>query len=147
MFILYVCVCLDLSVHICTVVMETRRKELDPLELELDSCKPPCGCWEPNPGPVEQQQAPLPAEPSLQTLITHLALFSCSCQKLTWEFNLKYPESKLPDNFCDLLSCNFTWLCSVYRAVSDTSFKKEITCNHQFIKRAGKSDMEAQDCD
>lgn len=28
---------------------------LDSLELELDSCELPCGCWELNPGPLEEQ--------------------------------------------------------------------------------------------
>jgi hypothetical protein len=26
-------------------------------------CKPPCGCWEPNPGPLQEQQVFLTADP------------------------------------------------------------------------------------
>jgi len=34
--------------------------------MELDSCEPPCGCWELNPGPLEEQPVFLTTEPSLQ---------------------------------------------------------------------------------
>ena len=33
-----------------------------------DSCEPPCGCWELNSGPLEEQAMLLTAEPSLQPL-------------------------------------------------------------------------------
>jgi hypothetical protein len=32
----------------------------------MDGCKPPCGCWELNSGPLEEQSVLLTAEPSLQ---------------------------------------------------------------------------------
>ena len=31
-----------------------------------DGCEPPCGCWELNSGPLEEQAMLLTAEPSLQ---------------------------------------------------------------------------------
>jgi hypothetical protein len=31
-----------------------------------DGCEPPCGCWELNPGPLEQQSVLLTAESPLQ---------------------------------------------------------------------------------
>jgi hypothetical protein len=34
--------------------------------LITDDCEPPCGCWEFNSGPVEEQSVLLTAEPSLQ---------------------------------------------------------------------------------
>ena len=34
-----------------------------------DSCGPPCGCWELNSNPLEEQQVPLTTEPALQPLI------------------------------------------------------------------------------
>ena len=40
-----------------------------------DSCEPPCGCWELNSGPLEEQLVFLTAEPSLQLPLT---LFSFS---------------------------------------------------------------------
>ena len=35
-------------------------------DLIIDGCEPPCGCWEPNSGPLEEQAMLLPSEPSLQ---------------------------------------------------------------------------------
>lgn len=35
--------------------------------LELFSCEPPSGCWERNPGPLDQQSVLSTAEPSLQS--------------------------------------------------------------------------------
>jgi hypothetical protein len=32
----------------------------------MDGCEPPCGCWDLNSGPSEEQSALLPPEPSLQ---------------------------------------------------------------------------------
>jgi hypothetical protein len=42
-----------------------------------DSCDLLCGCWELNPGPLEEQPVLLTAEPSLQPLInTSLGLYT-----------------------------------------------------------------------
>ena len=43
-----------------------------------DSCELPCGCWELNPGPLEEQSVLLTAEPSFQpqassSLMTHIS--------------------------------------------------------------------------
>ena len=35
-------------------------------DLITDGCEPPCGCWELNSGPLEEQSVLLTAEPSLQ---------------------------------------------------------------------------------
>jgi hypothetical protein len=35
-------------------------------DLTTDSCEPPCGCWELNSGPLEEQSVFLTSEPSLQ---------------------------------------------------------------------------------
>ena len=34
--------------------------------LIIDGCEPPCGCWELNSGPLEEQPVLLTSEPSLQ---------------------------------------------------------------------------------
>ncbi len=34
-----------------------------------DGCEPPCGCWELNSGPLEEQSVLLTSEPSLQLLL------------------------------------------------------------------------------
>ena len=35
-----------------------------------DGCELPCGCWESNPGPLEEQPVLLTTEPALQPLLT-----------------------------------------------------------------------------
>jgi hypothetical protein len=37
-----------------------------------DGCEPPCGCWELNSGPLEEQSVLLTAEPSLQPMNSFL---------------------------------------------------------------------------
>jgi hypothetical protein len=44
------------------VFRHTRRERWDPI---TDGCEPPCGCWELNSGPLEEQSVLLTAEPSL----------------------------------------------------------------------------------
>jgi hypothetical protein len=39
-----------------------------------DGCEPPCGCWDLNSGPLEEQSVHLTAEPSLQP---QMVLFPC----------------------------------------------------------------------
>ena len=43
-------------------------------DLITDGCEPPCGCWELNSGPLEEQAMLLTSEPSLQPLIVFLIL-------------------------------------------------------------------------
>jgi hypothetical protein len=45
------------------VFRHTRRGHQIPI---IDSCETPCGCWELNSGPLEEQSVLLTAEPSLQ---------------------------------------------------------------------------------
>jgi hypothetical protein len=40
-------------------------------ELTIDNCKLPCGCWELNSGPLEEQLVFFTAEPSLQPTICY----------------------------------------------------------------------------
>jgi hypothetical protein len=55
-------------------------------DLIMDGCEPPCGCWDLNSGPLEEQLVHLTTEPSLQPLdipnsflieniVQHLKLF------------------------------------------------------------------------
>jgi hypothetical protein len=47
-----------------TLSSDTHQKRAsDPI---TDVCEPPCGCWELNSGPLEEQSLLLTAEPSLQ---------------------------------------------------------------------------------
>jgi hypothetical protein len=43
-----------------------QKRELDPI---IGDCEPPCGCWELNSEPLEEQSVLLTAEPSFQSLI------------------------------------------------------------------------------
>jgi hypothetical protein len=43
--------------------MTHQKRALDPI---TDGCEPPCGCWELNSGPLEEQPVFLTIEPSLQ---------------------------------------------------------------------------------
>ena len=44
--------------------LQTHQKRTsDPI---TDGCEPPCGCWELNSGPLEEQSVLLTTEPSLQ---------------------------------------------------------------------------------
>lgn len=57
-------------VHWCSACMCVRMRVWDPPEL-IDSCERPCGCWESNLGPLEEQQLLLTAKPSLQPPAVH----------------------------------------------------------------------------
>lgn len=43
-----------------------QRRELDTLDLELQTVVKSCGSWKLDLGPLEEQAMPLPAEPPLQ---------------------------------------------------------------------------------
>ena len=47
----------------CSYLQTLQKMESD---LVMDGCEPPCGCWELNLGPLEEQSVLLTAEPSLQ---------------------------------------------------------------------------------
>jgi hypothetical protein len=50
--------------YICKCRHQTHQKKV--LDLITDGCEPPCGCWELNSGPLEEQSVLLTTEPSLQ---------------------------------------------------------------------------------
>ena len=45
-------------------------------DIIIVGCEPPCGCWEFNSGPLEEQPVRLTSEPSLQLPGQHLLLSS-----------------------------------------------------------------------
>ena len=55
--------------HICGVHTEVSREHQIPWTWITDGCESPCGCWDLNPGPLEEQPVLLTAEPSLQPLM------------------------------------------------------------------------------
>ena len=48
-----------------------QKRAPDPI---IDGCEPPCGCWELNSGPLEEQAMLLTSEPSLQPSICFLEI-------------------------------------------------------------------------
>ena len=57
----------DFFKKICFIYVNTLSQS-DPI---TEGCKPPCGCWELNSGPLEEQPVLLTAEPSLQPWLYH----------------------------------------------------------------------------
>ena len=51
---------------ICKYTVAVFRQEKRVSDLFTDGCEPPCGCWDLNSWPLEEQSVLLPAEPSLQ---------------------------------------------------------------------------------
>ena len=64
-------------------------------DLITDGCEPPCGCWELDLGPLEEQSVLLTTEPSLQSQ------FQCFC------FNLE----------CSILECDTDRSCLVQHTI------------------------------
>ena len=64
--------------------------------LLLDGCEPPCGCWELNSGPLEEQSVLLSTGPSLQPDKTVIISVLGGFVTLVWEV------WELPSNICFL---------------------------------------------
>jgi hypothetical protein len=56
---------LCIRVHSCSL-QKQQKSSSDPI---TDGCEPPCGCWELNSGPLEEQSVLLTAEPSLWEML------------------------------------------------------------------------------
>lgn len=55
-----------MNVHcVCLVPEEVNSLELLELELQMAMTRPPCGCWELNVGPLEEQPVLSAVEPAL----------------------------------------------------------------------------------
>ena len=79
-------ICLFVCLFVCSCLQTHQKRASDPI---TDGYESPCGCWELNSGPSEEQSVLLTAEPSLQT-------FSClsSCFKLI--ICMCFPEEANP---------------------------------------------------
>jgi hypothetical protein len=53
----------------CHCLQTHQKRPSDPI---TDGCEPPCGCWDLNSGPLEEQSVLLTTEPSLQPLVRTL---------------------------------------------------------------------------
>jgi hypothetical protein len=56
---------------ICKYTVFVLRYSKRALDIVTDGCEPPCGCWDLNSGPSEEQLALLTTEPSCQPLSLH----------------------------------------------------------------------------
>ena len=63
---LFICLFIYYVYNILSVCLPAGQKRAP--DLIIDGCEPPCGCWELNSGPLEEQSVLLTAEPSLQPL-------------------------------------------------------------------------------
>ena len=72
------CVPRSISVHhICEVPSEVRGGARAPGARATEGCELPFGCWEQNPGPLQEQKVDLRTEPSLKP--EHGLLFCLFC--------------------------------------------------------------------
>jgi hypothetical protein len=56
--------------YVCHCLQTHQKRASDPI---TDGCEPPCGCWELNSGPLEEQSVLLTTEPSsLQPIFFYL---------------------------------------------------------------------------
>jgi hypothetical protein len=122
---IFLFIILCIWVHHCSLQTHQKRAP-DPI---TDGCEPPCGCWELNSGPLEEQSVLLIAEPSLQPryifLKSHIDLLAAcmypsngfpplllnSAPGLT-EPHLAPSSSHLTDTLCPSTSTNtsHSWL-------------------------------------
>ena len=65
-------------------------------DLITDGCEPPCGCWELNSGPLEEQAMLLTTEPSLQPHVVRFILRSLIHLNLSFVHGDRY----LPYSTC-----------------------------------------------
>jgi hypothetical protein len=66
-----ICICIWICTHThthththCSHLQTHQKRASDPI---TDGCEPPCGCWDLNSEPLEEQSVLLTAEPSLQS--------------------------------------------------------------------------------
>jgi hypothetical protein len=63
-----------------SLCLQTHQKTASDLIVATMVCEPPCGCWELNSGPLEEQLVLLTTKPSLQPLsLTLEGNFRCHC--------------------------------------------------------------------
>jgi len=64
--------CVSAKISSTVAVFRHQKRASD---LITDGCEPPCGCWDLNSGPREEQSVLLTTEPSLQPLPLVFVLF------------------------------------------------------------------------
>jgi hypothetical protein len=70
---MYVCMYVCMYVLcMCCCLQTYQKRASDPT---TDGCEPPCGGWDLNSGPVEEQPVLLTAEPSLQPVLVRMTSY------------------------------------------------------------------------
>jgi hypothetical protein len=84
----------------CSCLQIPQKRASDPI---TDGCEPPCGCWELNSGPLEEQSVLLTTEPSLQPLSECSYGSTYSLYQSSLPLNLNY----FLKTCCYLCVCSF----------------------------------------
>jgi hypothetical protein len=74
-------------------------RALDPI---TDGCEPPCGCWELNSGPLEEQSVLLTAESSLQCQVWRYGAASDCLQQLAMIYFMLCQLQVISAILCDI---------------------------------------------
>jgi hypothetical protein len=75
-----------MEVH-CSYLQTHQKRVLGPI---TDGCEPPCGCWDLNSGPPEEQSLLLTAKPSLQPRVKLFVFWSSEFESENTEVFLGY---------------------------------------------------------
>lgn len=77
LFSVYECfACMYVSVTCLPGVLRDLKRASDPLALELEESKAPCGCWKPTLGPLQEQQVLSTSEPPPYPQVGLLRVYS-----------------------------------------------------------------------
>jgi hypothetical protein len=73
-FIYFMCMSIHALIYFIYMSKLLLKHQKRSSDLITDGCEPPCGCWELNSGPVEEQPVLLTAEPSPQPTAFQVSL-------------------------------------------------------------------------
>ena len=117
----------------CSCLQTHQKRASDPI---TDGCEPPCGCWELNSGPLEEQSVLLTTEPSLQPL---KVLFALDCLPLVWQSTLTWASGRnfsantpIQNDHSHLrgsvsLICQYHQGCTFHEAVNEGCLSPEVS--------------------
>ena len=83
-------------------------------DLVTDGSEPPCGCWDLNSGPLEEQSVLLTAEPSLQPV---MATFNCQLTTIYSQLG-EEPLGMSPEEYLDSINRRGRFISTVGRTGS-----------------------------
>jgi hypothetical protein len=128
---MYVCVC---YVPCVCLLLKEKMYVGSPGTRVLDSWEPPCGCWEPNLGPLKEQPVFFTMEPSLHLRaytfesIVDTFLLDLSLGKTWWNWVLAYSRSTY--TWFDCLPCLAAVLTCFSRKIKKVKHRLELLHKH-----------------